>query len=65
MKKMRIKIDQNGKTTIAVEGAASPACLDFTRAMEQAVGEVDKRVLCEEYHQEETLSENVNLEERL
>jgi hypothetical protein len=39
--------------------------LDFTRAIEQAVGEVDKRVLCEEYHQEETLSENVNLEERL
>lgn len=44
MKKMRIRIKPDGKTTIQVEGAQGDECLDFTRLVEQALGEVENRV---------------------
>ncbi|MCO6455035.1 MAG: DUF2997 domain-containing protein [Pirellulaceae bacterium] len=44
MKKMRIRIKTDGKTTIQVEGATGDECLDFTRLVEQALGEVEDRV---------------------
>lgn len=47
MKKMRIKIGKDGRTTVRVEGAAGEECLEFTRSMEQALGAVEKRVMCE------------------
>jgi hypothetical protein len=47
MKKMRIKIGNDGRVTMRVEGAEGETCLDFTRAFERAVGSVEKRVMCE------------------
>jgi len=66
MKKMRIRIGRDGKTTVAVEGVAGPACLEFTKLVEQAVGVVEKRVHTEDFHKEEQ-EERANLveEERL
>ena len=48
MKKMKIRIGRDGKTTVAVEGASGGECLEFTRAIERAVGAVEKRVMHEE-----------------
>ena len=41
--KMIITIGFDGKPTIEVEGAAGDACLEFTRQVEQALGEVEDR----------------------
>lgn len=52
MKKMRIRIGKDGKTTVKVEGACGPECIDFTKAFEDAVGTVEKRELTEDYEKE-------------
>ncbi len=52
MKKMRIKINRNGKVTVKVEGAAGDECIEFTRLFEKALGEVEKRVYTEDYNKE-------------
>jgi hypothetical protein len=68
MKKMRIRIGKDGKATIAVEGAVGTTCLEFTKQVEEALGNVDKRVYSEAYHQDElvdTLSANLTQEESL
>jgi hypothetical protein len=59
MKKMRIRIDQNGKTTVRVEGAVENECLDFTRALEKSLGIVEERV-----RHEDGQESQVNVEER-
>ncbi len=56
MKKMIVRIDKEGKTTIRVEGAVGEECLEFTRLVERAVGEVSRREMTEDY---ERLPENV------
>ncbi len=58
MKKMRIHIDNSGKTTVKVEGAEGDECLDFTRAVEKALGTVEERVR----HDDEQ-GDRVNVEE--
>lgn len=55
MKKMKITIDRTGQVTIAVEGAVGTECLEFTQAMEHSVGIVEKRTLCDAYHEEKVL----------
>jgi len=52
MKKMRIRIARDGRTQIRVEGGKGADCLDFTRAMEQALGVVEHRELTPEYDAE-------------
>ena len=37
MKRMRIIINQQGQTSIDVEGGQGTDCLDFTRAVEEAL----------------------------
>lgn len=45
MKKMKIRISKQGKTTIQVEGASGPECVEFTKLVENAVGSAEKRTL--------------------
>lgn len=52
MKKMRIRIGNYGRTQIRVEGGEGAGCLEFTQAMEQALGQVEQRELGPEYDQE-------------
>ena len=61
MKKIRIRIDRRGKTTVKPEGVSGPGCLEFTRAMEEAIGEVEERKLTEAYDEEvsEQIEENI------
>ena len=58
MKKMRILIKKDGKTEIRVEGGQGDNCLTFTKAIEKALGEVDDRVFCPEYHEEPVFVED-------
>jgi hypothetical protein len=62
MKKMHIRIDPEGKTTVRVEGAVGDECLDFTRAIEKALGTVENRVRHEE---EEGVDVRVDLNQRI
>ena len=52
MKKMKIRITNDGRTEIAVEGGEGGDCLEFTNAMEQALGQVEQRELTEDYEKE-------------
>lgn len=55
MKRMRIRINQQGQTTINVEGGQGADCRDFTRAVEEALGTVEQQELKEEYYQEKAV----------
>ncbi len=52
MKKMRIRVTNDGRTEITVEGGEGGDCLEFTKAMEQALGQVEQRELTEDYEKE-------------
>jgi len=52
MKKMRIRIGNDGRTQIRVEGGEGADCLAFTQAMERALGAVEHRELTPDYDQE-------------
>ena len=52
MKKMRITIKPAGRTEIRVEGGEGGNCLDFTKAMEQALGTVQARELTADHERE-------------
>lgn len=51
IKKVRIRIGLDGRTQFKVEGGQGADCIDFTRALEQAVGNVEKRELTADYHE--------------
>jgi len=62
MKKIRIRIGKDGKTTVQVEGCTGPSCVDLTKAFEQAVGDVEERKLTDAYQEEarETTTEQTS-----
>jgi hypothetical protein len=61
MKKMRIRIGNDGRTQIRVEGGEGADCLAFTQAMERALGAVEHRELTADYDQE---PEQVRVQDR-
>ncbi|OPZ98753.1 MAG: hypothetical protein BWY71_01177 [Planctomycetes bacterium ADurb.Bin412] len=65
MKKMRIKIGRNGQTTIQVEGVVGPGCLEFTKAFEQSIGDVEERTLCDAHEEKPDQTVREDLEETL
>jgi hypothetical protein len=62
MQKIRILIGKDGKATVSVDGVQGPGCLELTKVIEQALGEVQERKLCDAYHEEvsEQATEQVN-----
>jgi hypothetical protein len=48
MKRMRIRIKRDGKTEIRVEGAQGDECLAFTQSVENALGQVQTREMCQD-----------------
>lgn len=66
IKKMRIRIARDGRTEIRVEGGQGDDCLSFTRAVEEAVGEITQRELTEDYQADDplTVTTQENLHER-
>jgi hypothetical protein len=68
MKKMKIRIGRDGKVSISVEGGQGPDCVEFTKAVEQAAGVVEKRTFTEDYHRDVVavgISEDVTESEKL
>ena len=51
IKKVRIRIGLDGRTQFKVEGGQGADCVDFTRALEQAIGNVENRELTADYHE--------------
>ena len=49
MQKMRIRIGKDGKVSIQVEGGHGSDCEVFTKAIENAVGNVEARAYLPEY----------------
>ncbi len=49
MKRMRIRIGNDGKVKLDVEGAIGPECRDFTKLFEEALGDVVARELKPEH----------------
>ena len=47
---LEIVITPQGKIEIEVKGVQGPGCKDLTRALENALGEVDARELKPEYY---------------
>ena len=43
MPEIEVIISSDGTVTVEVKGAAGPGCLDLTRAIEEALGEVESR----------------------
>ncbi len=63
MKKMKITIDREGKTSINVEGARGEECLEFTNLVEKAVGELKERKLTDDYYKEEKEGIDIDISE--
>ena len=43
MPEIEVVVSQDGTVTVEVKGAAGASCLDLTRAIEEALGEVESR----------------------
>jgi hypothetical protein len=52
MEELEIVIDPDGSTRIHVKGSQGARCLDATRMIEEALGEVTDRILCPEFYEE-------------
>lgn len=62
MEELEITVDPEGGVSIAVKGMKGPSCLEATRRLEGAVGEVTSREFCSDYYQER---EPVGVHERV
>jgi len=58
--KMRLEF-HNGKTTITVNGVKGKSCTDLTKAVEEALGKVEKRELTSEYGKDKEVAQVHNL----
>ena len=52
MQELEIKIDGDGNVTVRVIGGDGAKCVDLTKEIEAALGDVLERKLTEEYYQE-------------
>lgn len=62
MKKMRIRINQDGRATIKVEGGQGSNCELFTQALEKALGQIQEREFLPEHDMGE---EEIRLKEQI
>ena len=62
--RMRVRISKDGKkTTVGVEGGEGTSCLEFTKALEQALGVVEHREMCPEADDPLTIEEKEDVQE--
>jgi flagellar hook-basal body complex protein FliE len=57
-KEMEISISPEGEITIHVKGVKGKKCLDFSKFLEGAMGEVVEREKTSEFYEEEVEQEN-------
>ena len=51
MPEITIEISKEGKVQISVDGAKGSECMDITRFLEEALGEVEAREFTSEYYE--------------
>lgn len=51
---IEIRIGPDGDVTVDVRGVKGPGCVDLTRFLEEALGDVTERTFTQEYRQRET-----------
>lgn len=59
MPEIEIVISKDGQVTVEALGATGAACLDLTRALEQALGEVESRSCKVEFYESVTETEEL------
>ena len=47
---IEVTIGADGRVTLRPKGAQGPGCLELTRELEEALGEVERRELTSEYY---------------
>jgi hypothetical protein len=52
-REMKITIGKDGQVNIEVQGVGGPDCLEFSRFLEEELGEVKSRQKTAEYYEEE------------
>ena len=57
MKKIKIRVDKEGKTEIFTEGFTGQACKDATKQLEKALGTVTKDSNTQEFYNESTVDQ--------
>lgn len=62
-KKMRVRITQDGRTEIKVEGGQGDNCVTFTQALEQKLGQVQDRQFTEDYDAQQVVT--INTDEKI
>lgn len=62
-KKMRVRITQDGRTEIKVEGGQGDNCVTFTQALEQKLGQVQHRQFTEDYDAQQVVT--INTDEKI
>lgn len=65
IKKMKIRIEQNGQTAIQVEGAIGNECLIFTQALEKTLGKVKQREMINDQNSPLTVTNREFLQDKL
>lgn len=58
-REMTINIGPDGKVTISVDGVSGGDCVDFSKFLEEELGEVQEREFTEEFYHEVTLEEEL------
>lgn len=53
-RELEIEISSDGKVSIQVKGVGGKECLEFSRFLEETLGEVVEREFTSEYYMEET-----------
>ncbi len=61
---LEITIDADGKVTIKVAGAKGGQCLDITKPLEEALGEVKEREFTPEYYQTQADPDRIKTNQR-
>lgn len=54
---LEISIDEDGNVSIKVVGCSGPSCVELTRGIEEALGEVVDRQRTSDYYQQPNRSE--------
>jgi hypothetical protein len=63
MAKIYVTITSSGEIKVQIEGVKGKKCLDFSKAFEEALGEVTERKFTSEYYQEESVKREDYLRE--
>ena len=60
MAEIQIVVSADGTVTVEALGVVGASCLDLTRAIEQALGEVESRECKVEFHEQAEAGEQVS-----